>query len=115
MSACDGPELRRLAQPGEGRKFAHVVFISATAFGIGDVGEPFELGRNVGEIAELGRRQCFPVQLSSAALADAKYYKFVQLGVRELCQTCNLLPCIFDAAVFSLKDGNGWKDPDFVF
>jgi hypothetical protein len=44
VSTCDGPELRRLAQPGEGGKFAHIVFISAPGFGVGDVGEPFELG-----------------------------------------------------------------------
>jgi hypothetical protein len=52
----------------------------------------------------------FPVKLSSTALSDANYYKFVQRGIRELCQACELLPCIFDAAVFSLKDGDAWED-----
>jgi hypothetical protein len=60
MSTGNGSELRRLAQPGEGRKFAQVVFISAAGFGIGDVGEPFKLGRNIGEIAELRRRHRAP-------------------------------------------------------
>ena len=57
MGAGDGAQLGRLAQAGEGREFADVVFISAAGFGIGAVGEPFELGRHVGEIAILDRRQ----------------------------------------------------------
>jgi hypothetical protein len=52
----------------------------------------------------------FPVKLRPEALAYANYYKFVQRGIRELCQACDLLPCIFDAAVFSLKDGFAWED-----
>jgi hypothetical protein len=56
----DGPEFRRLAQPGEGRKLPDIAFISPPGFGIGDVGEPFELGRRIGEITELGRRECAP-------------------------------------------------------
>jgi len=49
--------------------------------------------------------QYLPVRLSSIALADVEYYKFVLSGIRELCEACDLFPCIFDAAVFSLKDG----------
>ena len=57
MGAGDGAQLRGPAQPGEGRELAHVDFVGPAGFGIGDVGEPFELGRNVGEVAVLGRRQ----------------------------------------------------------
>jgi hypothetical protein len=57
----------------------------------------------------------FPVRLSSIALADVEYYKFVQSGIRELCEACDLFPCIFDAAVFSLKHGEGWQESDFAF
>jgi hypothetical protein len=73
VSTRDGPELRRLAQPGEVRKFAHVVFISAAGFGIGNVGEPFELGRYVGEVAELGRRRDLPTAPPRAARRENEH------------------------------------------
>jgi hypothetical protein len=57
----------------------------------------------------------FPVRLSSIALADVEYYKFVQSGIRELCEARDLFPCIFDRAVFSLKDGESWQESDFAF
>ena len=60
MRPRDRAQLRGSAQAGKGRKLAHVNFIGPAGFGIGDVGEPFELGRNVGEVAELGRRQRAP-------------------------------------------------------
>ncbi len=34
-----------------------VVLTDAAGFRIGEVGEPFELGRNLGEVAEMGRGQ----------------------------------------------------------
>ena len=43
-------------QPGESREFRNVDLVGAASFGIGDVGEPFEFGGNVGELAELLRR-----------------------------------------------------------
>jgi hypothetical protein len=52
MSTRDGPELRRMVQPGEIGKLPNIVFISASGFGIGDVGEPFALG----EAHRRGRR-----------------------------------------------------------
>ena len=47
-------------QAGEGDKLLDVDLIGAAGFGIGDVGEPFELGRHLGEVAELGRGQRAP-------------------------------------------------------
>ena len=57
MRARDGAHLGRTAQSGEGRKFPDVVFVGAPGFGVGDVGEPFELGRHLGQLAVLRRRQ----------------------------------------------------------
>ena len=42
-------------ETGESEKFRDIDLISAARFGIGDVGEPFQLGRNIGEGVELGR------------------------------------------------------------
>ncbi len=39
------------------RSMARRFLVDAPGFGIGDVGEPFELGRDVGEVAELSRRE----------------------------------------------------------
>ena len=44
-------------QVGEGDEFRDINFIGASRFRIGDVGEPFELGRNIREVAVLFRRQ----------------------------------------------------------
>ena len=50
----------------------------------------------------------FPVRLSASALADTNYYNFVSEGIQELCVRANVLPCVFDAAIFALKDGDTW-------
>jgi hypothetical protein len=52
-----GEATSRLAQFGKGGELLDVILISASSVWISDVGEPFELGRYVGEVAELGRRQ----------------------------------------------------------
>jgi hypothetical protein len=52
----------------------------------------------------------FPIHLTAAALADINYYNFVSDGVQELCSKCGVLPCVLDAAIFSLKDGDAWTD-----
>jgi thermostable 8-oxoguanine DNA glycosylase len=46
----------------------------------------------------------FPVTLSATALSDLDYYKFVSEGFRELCNACNIYPCMLDAAIFSSFD-----------
>lgn len=50
----------------------------------------------------------FPVQLNAKALADRDYYEFVSQGIQMLCAKANIYPCILDAAIFSIKDGEGW-------
>src|SRR5713226_3374808 len=52
-----GAQLGRAAQAGEGDEFLDVDLVGAAGFGIGEVGEPFEFGRYVGELAVLRRRQ----------------------------------------------------------
>lgn len=52
----------------------------------------------------------FPVRLSAAGLADINYYNFVSDGIQELCAMSEVLPCILDASIFSLKDGDAWTD-----
>jgi thermostable 8-oxoguanine DNA glycosylase len=46
----------------------------------------------------------FPVELSAGALSDLNYYKFVSEGFRELCEACDIYPCLMDAAIFSSFD-----------
>jgi hypothetical protein len=48
----DGAQLRRFLQSREGGEFCHVAFVGAAGFGVGDIGEPFEFGANVGELLE---------------------------------------------------------------
>jgi hypothetical protein len=57
----------------------------------------------------------FPVKLSAAALADPHYYDFVSGGIQALCTECDVFPCILDAAVFALNDGDGWTDDNIVY
>jgi hypothetical protein len=60
--------------------------------------------RVVGYLNKFG----WPVHLSAAALADPHYYEFVLDGIQLLCAKCNVYPCILDAAIFALKDGDAW-------
>ncbi len=48
--------------------------------------------------------EVFPWTLSAQALADPNYYEFVMDSVRALCSRAGVLPCVFDAAVFSLNE-----------
>jgi hypothetical protein len=54
VGAGDGAQLGDTTQAGEGDELLDIDLIGAAAFRIGEVGEPFELGWNVGEVAELG-------------------------------------------------------------
>jgi len=56
----------------------------------------------------------FPVRLSATALADKNYYEFVMTGIQKLCETCDVLPCVFDAAVFSSCDQE-WTEDKLVW
>lgn len=57
----------------------------------------------------------FPVRLSGKALGDENYYGFVSDGIHALCAKCDVYPCILDAAIFALKDGDGWTDENTVY
>lgn len=57
----------------------------------------------------------FPLRLTSAALSDSHYYEFVSDGVQQLCQICDVYPCILDAAIFASYDGDGWTDENAIW
>lgn len=50
----------------------------------------------------------FPVELSAAVLADRRYYEFVLDGIQELCDECEVYPCLLDAAIFTSYDPGEW-------
>lgn len=52
----------------------------------------------------------FPASLSPAALSDRDYYHFISTAVVELCKRSGVLPCVFDAAVFSSFDDGMWTE-----
>jgi len=52
MRAGDHAELLRTVNPDKGSKVGDVEPVCFPRFGIGDVGEPLELGRDVGEALE---------------------------------------------------------------
>ena len=39
---------------------------------------------------------------------------FVSDGIQAKCRQCDILPCVFDAAVFSSFDGDGWTNANLV-
>jgi hypothetical protein len=55
----------------------------------------------------LNQNQIFPFTLSATALGDENYYAFVMDGLRMVCDAADVMPCVFDAAVFSL--GQTWR------
>jgi hypothetical protein len=57
----------------------------------------------------------FPVRLSARGLADRNYYNFVSEGIQALCAASGVFPCILDAAVFALRDGDGWNEASVVY
>jgi hypothetical protein len=57
----------------------------------------------------------FPVRLSAAALADGNYYDFVSKGVQALCAASGVYPCVLDAAIFALKDGDAWTEANVIY
>ena len=60
-------------------------------------------------------RAGFPLKLSAGALSDKNYYSFLSRGIRELCHAAGVYPCVFDAAVFSRSDGDGWTTENVVW
>ncbi len=57
----------------------------------------------------------FPVRLSASALQDANYYRFISDGIHMLCERSGVLPCIFDAVIFALRDSADWTDENVIF
>jgi hypothetical protein len=57
----------------------------------------------------------FPVRLSALGLADRNYYNFVSEGIRALCAASGVFPCILDAAIFALKDGDAWNEANIIY
>lgn len=57
-----------------------------------------------------------PYHVSGAGLSSPEYYHFIMDLVQDSCSEADVLPCIFDAAVFSSYD-TGWtqSDADAIF
>jgi hypothetical protein len=53
--------------------------------------------------------------MSAAALADSNYYDFVSEGVQALCAASGVYPCVLDAAIFALKDGDAWTEANVIY
>jgi hypothetical protein len=56
----------------------------------------------------------FPITLSASALGDQNYYDFIMDGIQEICAAADVLPCVFDAVIFSLFDKDEWPE-DMLF
>jgi len=56
----------------------------------------------------------FPIPLSAAALADPSYYQFVMERIQELCEACDIYPCILDASIFASVDKGAWSEENYV-
>lgn len=65
-------------------------------------------------VTEWLNRFGFPIRLSATALADRNYYNFVSDGVQALCQKSGVFPCMLDAAIFALRDGDAWTDANII-
>lgn len=57
MGANHLPQIGRAFQAGEGIELRDIVLVGTPGFPIGDVGQPFQLWRHAGELAELCRCQ----------------------------------------------------------
>lgn len=66
-------------------------------------------------IADWLKKNEFPLTVCSSALQDQDYYHFVSDGIQKLCSSANVLPCVFDAAIFSSYDNNNWSVENIVF
>ena len=56
----------------------------------------------------------FPIKLSATALSDKNYYNFVLDGFQRLCESCDIFPCVLDAAIFSSFDEK-WPEDKLVW
>jgi hypothetical protein len=56
----------------------------------------------------------FPLKLTANALQDRNYYNFVSDGFQKLCEACEIMPCVLDAAIFSSFDEGKWTEENVV-
>jgi len=57
-----------------------------------------------------------PYHVSGVGLSNPEYYHFILDLIQDSCSTADVLPCIFDAAVFSSYDMNWtYSDADAIF
>ena len=56
----------------------------------------------------------FPFMLSASGLADLNYYEYIMTGIQEICRQCQILPCVFDAAVFASFEKE-WPEEEIVW
>ena len=56
----------------------------------------------------------FPMKLSATALSDKNYYNFVLDGFKQICEACDIFPCVMDAAIFSSFDTE-WPEDKLVW
>lgn len=56
----------------------------------------------------------FPLHLTANGLSDPGYYNFVSDGIQAMCAQSGVLPCVFDAAVFSSYD-KGWTEDNVIW
>jgi len=57
----------------------------------------------------------FPVNLTASALQDRNYYNFISDGFQRLCEACEIMPCVLDAAIFSSFDEGRWTEDNVVW
>jgi len=55
------------------------------------------------------------VRLSAQGLSDQNYYNFVSEEIQQLCKQSGVFPCILDAAISALKDGDAWTEANVVY
>ena len=56
----------------------------------------------------------FPMKLSATALSDRNYYDFVLDGFQQICASCDIFPCVMDAAIFSSFDTE-WPEDRLIW
>jgi hypothetical protein len=109
--------LRRTTSPDQEREVAHYIDEKLKGFGP-------KQSRNLLQALGLTRYETpidsritewlndfgFPVKLTSAALSDRNYYEFIEQGIQALCAKADVYPCVLDAAIFAMKDGEGWTE-----
>ena len=76
MGSDNRAQFAVIVQTGIGNKFAHIGFVGAPGFAIGDIGQPFLFGRHVGKPLEVGAGQRLFLDWNQLHLAPlAGYFK----------------------------------------